>query len=266
MIMTKLPTYFISHGGGPWPWLPSMRAGMVALEQSLAAMPAEIGVTPKAILMVSGHWEADDFAVMASSKPPMVYDYGGFPEHNYSIKYSSPGAPALAIRAEELLNAAGLPTHLDQTRGYDHGVFSPMEVMYPNADVPLFQVAIRHNYDPAQHIALGKALAPLREEGVLIVGSGLSYHNMRGFGPQGKEPSAQFDAWLNDALLAAPQKREAFLLDWESAPSARACHPQEDHLIPLMAAVGAAWGEKATRVYHDQAVFGNITASSYRFG
>jgi aromatic ring-opening dioxygenase catalytic subunit (LigB family) len=264
--MPKLPTYFISHGGGPWPWLPDMRKGMAALEKSLAAMPDEIGVTPKAILMISGHWEEDDFAVMASAKPPMVYDYGGFPEHTYKITYAAPGAPALALRTEELLKAAGLPTHLDQSRGFDHGVFAPMEVMYPAADVPLFQVAIRHNYDPAQHIALGKALAPLREEGVLIVGSGLSFHNMRGFGPQGKLPSAEFDTWLNGALMSAPEKREALLLDWERAPSARACHPQEDHLIPLMAAVGAAYGEKATRVYYDQAVFGNITASSYRFG
>ena len=264
--MTKLPTYFISHGGGPWPWLPQMRAGMALLEKSLAAMPAEIGETPKAILMVSGHWEEDDFAVMASPKPPMVYDYGGFPDFTYQIKYSSAGAPALAQRIEQLLKQAGLPTHLDHTRGYDHGVFAPMQVMYPHADVPLLQVAIRHNYDPAQHFALGKALAPLRDEGVLIVGSGLSYHNMRGFGPQGKVPSAQFDAWLNEALMATPEKREALLLDWEMAPSARACHPQEDHLIPLMAAVGAAWGEQATRVYYDQAVFGQITASSYRFG
>ena len=264
--MPKLPTYFISHGGGPWPWLPEMRAGMAPLEKSLAAMPKEIGVKPKAILMISGHWEEDDFAVMASAHPPMVYDYGGFPAFTYEIKYSSLGSPAVAMRVEELLKGAGLPTHLDATRGYDHGVFAPMQVMYPAADVPLFQVAIRHSYDPAQHIALGKALAPLREEGVLIVGSGLSYHNMRGFGPQGKVPSAQFDAWLNEALMAAPEKREAELLEWEKAPSARACHPQEDHLIPLMAAVGAAWGEKATRVYYDQAVFGQITASSYRFG
>ncbi len=264
--MPKLPTYFISHGGGPWPWLPEMRAGMAALEKSLAAMPAEIGTTPKAILMISGHWEEDDFAVMASAHPPMVYDYGGFPAFTYEIKYASPGAPALAKRVEELLKVAGLPTHLDITRGYDHGVFAPMQVMYPQADVPLLQVAIRHTYDPAQHIALGKALAPLRDEGILIVGSGLSYHNMRGFGPQGKVPSAQFDAWLNEALMATPEKREALLLDWEKAPSARACHPQEDHLIPLMAAVGAAWGEPAIRVYHDEKVFGQITASSYRFG
>jgi aromatic ring-opening dioxygenase catalytic subunit (LigB family) len=267
LIMSKrLPTYFISHGGGPWPWIPDMRTMMRTLEVSLANMPQEIGVTPKAILMVSGHWEADDFAIMSSPAPGMVYDYGGFPPYTYQIKYAAPGAPQIAARVAELLKAAGLPTHLDGERGFDHGVFAPMEVMYPKADVPLFQVAIRHGYDPEQHLALGRALAPLRDEGVLIVGSGLSYHNLRRFGPAGKEPSAAFDAWLNTAMMADPATRVAALKAWEQAPAARICHPQEDHLIPLMAAVGAAEQEKATRVYHDTNVYGGVTASSYRFG
>ena len=264
--MARLPTYFISHGGGPWPWLPDMRKMMAPLETSLANMPKEVGETPKAILMISGHWEEDDFAVMSSPAPGMVYDYGGFPDFTYQIKYSAPGSPALAKRVEELLKAADLPTHLDATRGFDHGVFAPMQVMYPDAKVPLIEVSIRHSYDPRQHLALGKALAPLRDEGILIVGSGLSYHNLRGFAPQFREPSAQFDAWLHTAMMSAPEQRETFLIDWEKAPAARICHPQEDHLIPLMTAVGAAWSDKATRVYYDQKVFGNITASSYKFG
>jgi aromatic ring-opening dioxygenase catalytic subunit (LigB family) len=264
--MPKLPTYFISHGGGPWPWLPEMRKGMAKLEASLAAMQSELPEKPKAILMISGHWEQDDFAVMGLAHPPMVYDYGGFLDFTYKIKYSAPGAPAFAARVVALLKAAGLPTHLDTTQGYDHGTFAPMQIMYPNADMPLFQVSLKHKYDPAAHFSLGRALAPLRNEGVLIVGSGLSYHNMRGFGPQGKLPSAEFDTWLKSALMSAPAKREEMLLTWENAPSARACHPQEDHFIPLLAAVGAAENEVATRVYYDQAVFGMITASSYRFG
>jgi len=262
----RLPTYFISHGGGPWPWLPDMRKMMASLEVSLANMPKEIGVKPKAILMVSGHWEGPDFAVMSSAHPPMVYDYGGFPAFTYQIKYSAPGAPEVAKRVEELLKKAGLPTHLDGERGFDHGVFSPMQVMYPDADIPLLQVAINENYDPAAHFALGRALAPLRDEGVLIVGSGLSYHNLRLFGEPGRVPSAEFDKWLDHAVMADPKTREAELLKWESAPYARVCHPQEDHLVPLFAAVGAAENEKATRVYHDTKVFGAVTASSYRFG
>ncbi len=262
----KLPTYFISHGGGPWPWLPDMRAMLRSLEVSLAAMPSQIGGAPKAVLMISGHWEGPDFAVMASPRPPMVYDYYGFPPETYKIVYPAPGAPELAERTAGLLRGAGLATHLDSRQGYDHGTFAPMAVMFPKADVPTFQVSLNANYDPQAHWALGRALAPLREEGVLIVGSGLSYHNLRLFGPGARVPSTAFDGWLGETLAAAPEARREKLMAWEEAPYARTCHPQEDHFVPIFAALGAAEGEKATRVYHDENVFGGVTASSYRFG
>ncbi|MGA2045890.1 MAG: class III extradiol ring-cleavage dioxygenase [Roseiarcus sp.] len=263
---TRLPTYFISHGGGPWPWIPDMRAMFHNLEASLAAMAGEIGGAPKAVLMISGHWEGPDFAVMASPHPPMVYDYSGFPPETYEIVYPAPGAPELARRTLALLRGADLPAHLDEKRGFDHGVFAPMAVMFPKADVPTFQVSIKASYDPAVHWALGRALAPLREEGVLIVGSGLSYHNLRMFGPAAKAPSAAFDAWLGAALARDPAPRRESLMAWEQAPYARVCHPQEDHLVPLFAALGAAETEKATRVYHDADILGGVTASSYRIG
>jgi aromatic ring-opening dioxygenase catalytic subunit (LigB family) len=262
----KLPTYFISHGGGPWPWLPDMRRMLNSLEVSLANMPNEIGGPPKAILMVSGHWEGPEFAVMANAHPPMVYDYYGFPPETYKIVYPAPGAPELAKRTADLIAKAGLPTRLDDKQGFDHGVFAPMRIMFPNANVPTYQVSLKSGYDPAAHWALGRALAPLRDEGVLIVGSGLSYHNLRLFGPAAKAPSAAFDGWLGASLGKAPEARRDALMAWEQAPSARVCHPQEDHLVPLFAAVGAAEGEAATRVYHDANVFGGVTASSYRFG
>ena len=262
----KQPTFFISHGGGPWPWMPDMRAALHNLEVSLQRMVAELDERPKAILMISGHWEADEFAVMASPQPPMVYDYYNFPPETYEVTYPAPGAPDLAARAAGLIAAAGLPVHLDQSRGFDHGTFTPMVIMYPKADVPLFQVSLRKTYSPAEHVALGRALAPLREEGVLIVGSGLSYHNLRRFGPAAKEPSAAFDRWLNAALAQPPAARTDALLSWETAPSARVCHPQEDHFVPIFAALGAAEGEAATRIYHDTDLFGGVTASSYRFG
>jgi aromatic ring-opening dioxygenase catalytic subunit (LigB family) len=261
-----------------------MRRMLATLETSLARMPAEIGTRPKAVLMISGHWEAPDFAVMSSPHPPMVYDYSGFPAHTYQIKYSAPGAPDVAARAYELIKAAGLPSHLDAEQGFDHGTFAPMQIMYPlpsapggrlpggespgasKESMPLFQVSLKHGYDVAAHLALGRALAPLRSEGILIVGSGLSYHNLRLFGPGAKTPSAAFDAWLGEALAADPVRRVELLKAWETAPSARVCHPQEDHLVPLFAAVGAAEGERATRVYHDANVFGGVTASSWRFG
>lgn len=262
----RMPTYFISHGGGPWPWIPEMRRAFATLETALGAMPAELPEPPKAVLMISGHWEADDFAVMHAARPPMVYDYANFPPHTYEVTYPAPGAPALAERTACLIADSGLDTRLDDSRGYDHGVFVPMAVMYPEAKIPLYQVAIRHDYDPAAHMALGRALAPLRDEGVLIVGSGLSYHNLRLFGPAAKVPSTEFDAWLTDALALPPADRTAALLEWEKAPSARVAHRQEDHLVPLFAALGAAEGEAATRVYHETGIFGGVTASSFRFG
>jgi aromatic ring-opening dioxygenase catalytic subunit (LigB family) len=262
----KLPTYFISHGGGPWPWMPDMRQSMHVLEAALQDMPRQIGVTPKAIVMVSGHWEDATFAVMSNPRPGMLYDYYGFPPHTYNVVYPAPGAPEVAQRVQSLIAAAGLPTRLDADRGFDHGAFSPLEVMYPEANVPVVQLSLQQGLDPAQHIALGRALAPLRDEGVLIVGSGLSYHNLRLFGPAGRAPSQAFDDWLQAAMGAAPAQREAQLLQWESAPSARTAHPREEHLIPLMVAVGAAFDEEASCVYHEEGVFGGVTASSFRLG
>jgi aromatic ring-opening dioxygenase catalytic subunit (LigB family) len=264
--MSRLPTYFISHGGGPWPWIANMRASLKSLETSLAHMPAEIGEKPKAILMISGHWEDDAFAVMTAAKPGMVYDYYGFPPETYKITYPAPGAPEIALRAAELIKAAGLPVRLDAEYGFDHGTFAPAYVMYPDADVPIFQVSMQHGYSPAAHFALGRALAPLRDEGVLIVGSGLSYHNLRLFGPGAKVPSKAFDDWLAEVMALPGPARTAALLDWEKAPFARVCHAQEDHLVPLFAALGAAEGEAASMVYHDENVFGGVTASSYRIG
>ena len=264
--MTRQPTHFISHGGGPWPWIAEMRAALGPLEDSLAALPADLPEPPKAILMISGHWEAREVRVMHAAKPPMVYDYSGFPRHTYDITYPAPGAPALAERAAELIGAAGLPVALDDARGFDHGTFVPAYVMYPEADVPVFQVSMLETYDPEDHFRLGRALAPLRDEGVLIVGSGLSYHNLRLFGPGARAPSEAFDAWLGETLALPAPERTARLLDWESAPHARTCHAREDHLVPLFAALGAAEDEAATRTYHQKMIFGGVTASSWRFG
>lgn len=262
----RQPSYFISHGGGPWPWIPDMRKALSPLEESLAAMPADLPAPPTAILMISGHWEAREVRVMHAARPPMVYDYGGFPPHTYEIVYPAPGAPALAERAAGLIAAAGLPVALDETRGFDHGTFVPAYAMYPAADVPIFQVSMLKSYDPGEHVRLGRALAPLRDEGVLIVGSGLSYHNLALFGPGARVPSQAFDAWLGAALALPPRERTAKLMDWESAPHARTCHAREDHLVPLFVALGAAEDAPATRVYHQDMIFGGVTASSWRFG
>ena len=262
----RFPTYFISHGGGPWPYMPEMASAMHALADSLVDIPRQLGQTPKAVLMITAHWEANAFTLGTNPNPGMVYDYGGFAPHTYQVIYPAPGAPALAQRVQGLLQAAGLPLALDPQRGYDHGTFVPLAVMYPDAQLPVLQMSLRTGLNPAEHIALGRALAPLRDEGVLIVGSGLSYHNLRAFGPQAKAPSQAFDDWLQATLTAPPAKREALLNDWERAPAARQSHPREEHVLPLMVALGAAHADTATCVYHEDGVFGGVTVSSFRFG
>ena len=266
---TRLPTYFISHGGGPWPYLDGpFRRTFDQLEQSLLDIRKELNDAPRAVLVISGHWEENGFAISSGEQPGMVYDYSGFPEHTYHIRYKAPGSPALAARVQELLGAGGVDARLDPDRGFDHGTFSIMKPLYPGEDIPLVQLSIDRSYDPALHLKLGRLLAPLRDEGVLIIGSGLSYHNLReARGDEGVEPSRQFDAWLHQTLLGAkPEERTERLLHWEQAPLARAAHPEEDHLIPLMAVVGAAEEENGAVVYHQKDLFGRITASSFRFG
>lgn len=263
--MSLMPTYFISHGGGPWPWLPAWRSEFAPLEASLRDMPGQLPEKPKAVLSISGHWEDDAFAVMSAPKPPMEYDYYGFPPETYEITYPAPGAPDIAQEAADLIAVAGLPARLDAKQGFDHGTFVPLHVMYPEADVPLFQVSLQKGYDPAAHFAMGRALAPLREKGVLIIGSGLSYHNLKFMNPTARVPSEAFDTWLDEALALTPEDRTKALLDWETAPYARTCHEKEDHFAPIFAALGAAESGKATRIYHQKNIFGGVTASGYRF-
>jgi aromatic ring-opening dioxygenase catalytic subunit (LigB family) len=261
----RLPTYFVSHGGGPWPWVPEMAVALKSLAASLADMPRQIGRLPKAVLLVTAHWEAPVFTLGAHPQPGMVYDYGGFPPHTYQIVYPAPGAPQLAQRVHELVAAAGLPVALDGHRGYDHGTFVPLFLMYPQAQVPVLQVSLRRGLDAAEHLEFGRALAPLRDEGVLIVGSGLSYHNLQAFGPMARAPSEAFDAWLHETMAAPSAQRAHRLQNWQSAPAARQAHPREEHLLPLMVAVGAAGEDAATCVYQERGIFGGITASSFRF-
>jgi aromatic ring-opening dioxygenase catalytic subunit (LigB family) len=236
------------------------------LDHSLRAIPGQLGVTPTAILMVTAHWIEREFAVSAHPQPPMIYDFGGFPEHTYHVKYSAPGSPLLAGRVQALLQGAGLPVHLDPARGFDHGTYAPLAPMYPDANVPVVQLSIHRRFDPETHLQVGRALAPLRKEGVLILGSGLSFHNLGIFGPEGAEPSKAFDRWIQETLAASPAERWSRLTQWSAAPSARKAHPREDHLLPLMVAVGAAENEPANIIYHEEAFMGSWTLSGFRFG
>lgn len=234
----------------------------------LRGFDAEVGRRPRAVLVVSGHWEAPRATVNTGASPSLLFDYYGFPDHTYALSYPAPGSPEVAARVADLLDAAGIETDTDDRRGFDHGVFVPFMLIYPEADVPLAQLSLRDDLDPAAHLAIGRALAPLRDEGVLIVGSGLSYHNLRGIFSNDAgavEASDCFDRWLTGIVEADdPGEREAGLIAWERAPAARAAHPREDHLIPLMVAAGAAGDDRGRRIYTDR-MFGKAV-SAYRFG
>ncbi|WP_165765557.1 DODA-type extradiol aromatic ring-opening family dioxygenase [Burkholderia puraquae] len=269
MSQYRLPSYFVSHGGGPWPYMTgAFRSNFSKLEQSLLDMRAELGDLPKAVLMVSGHWEEAGFAISSAERPGMVYDYYGFPDELYHIEYRAPGSAMLARRVRHLLLAGGIDARLDPNRGFDHGTFSVMKPLYPDEDIPVVQLSLDPGFDSARHLTVGRALAPLRDEGVLIIGSGLSFHNLPAMrDASGYEPSLHFDTWLQRTLVHShSSERAALLVDWDQAPHARDAHPREDHLLPLMVAVGAAWDEPGSTIYHQTNFAGGLTVSSFRFG
>ena len=264
--MTRFPTLFLSHGGGPWPFMEDRRVQYAKTAAEFGRLPQLLPERPKAVLVITGHWEADAFTVSTSPQPPMVYDYYGFPEHTYHLKYPAPGQPKLAAQVKALLTQAGLDCREDPNQGFDHGTFVPLGLMYPAADMPIVLLSMKSSYDAAEHIRVGRAIASLRDEGILIVGSGLTYHNMRGFNrPESKPVSYDFEAYLNEAIgNPDAARRNAMLVDWENAPSARLAHPREDHLLPLMVAAGAAGSDTGKRVFVDEV--SNVAMASYVFG
>ncbi|HEV7386179.1 MAG TPA: class III extradiol ring-cleavage dioxygenase [Phenylobacterium sp.] len=261
-----LPTLFIPHGAGPCFFMDWTRGPADTWDRTatwLKGLVANLSERPKAILVVSGHWEEPVFTVGSSAKPPMIFDYYGFPEETYRLRFDAPGSPALAARVRELLSAAGLPTAEDPERGYDHGVFVPLLLSTPDADIPVVQLSLRADLDPQAHLAAGRALAPLRDEGVLIVGSGMTWHNMGGFSPAFTAKSQAFDAWLGEAMID-PGRRDEAIRHWDQGPYAREAHPREEHLAPLFVAAGAAEGEAGRVDFRDQAM--DVALSGYQFG
>ncbi|MBX2882186.1 MAG: dioxygenase [Granulosicoccus sp.] len=242
------------------------KADYAKLADSLSALPGTLESEPDAILMVSAHWEEPTYSLTGNSAPPMIYDYFGFPEHTYQVSYPAPGNPELADRVNTLLNKKGIASRIDPDRGFDHGMYSPLAVIYPDAAMPVVQLSLKNNLDPQDHLALGAALQPLREENVLIIGSGLSYHNLSAFTASASAPSAEFDQWLTKTVttLDSDARREA-LLRWEDAPAARFAHPKEEHLIPLMVAAGAAGDDSGKLAFHQSDFLGGISVSNYRF-
>jgi 4,5-DOPA dioxygenase extradiol len=264
----KQPTLFIPHGGGPCffmnqnaPCDPMWRP----MEAYLKTIIADLPERPSAILIVSGHWEEPKFTLQVGKHPALMFDYHGFPAHTYDLRFDAPGAPDIARAAAALLNDAGFATAEDAARGWDHGVFIPLLVALPDADIPIVQLSLRADLDPGSHIAVGRALARLRDRGVLIIGSGMSFHNMGVRGGQATAPADQWDAALTAAITNPdPQARAALLGDWTALPNARFAHPREEHLLPLMVALGAGQDDAAVQAYHDHVLGWAISA--YRFG
>ena len=263
-----MPTWFIPHGGGPcffMDWNPPDAWHKTAdfLKNLAATLPRQ----PKAILMVSAHWLEPQIIVTSGAQPSLIYDYVGFPRHTYALKYPAAGFPVLAEQIVASLNAKGIPSATDAQRGFDHGMFIPLLLMFPKADVPVVQLSLHNKLHPGQHLAVGEALQYLRAQDVLIIGSGMSFHNMGAYGnPQYSSVSDVFDEWLTQAVSALPSERTQLLTHWAQAPHARDCHPPgaEEHLLPLMVVAGAAGEDWGRKVFSDRVL--ETTLSAFNFG
>ena len=235
---------FISHGGGPMPLLGDL--GHREMVDRLTELAATLS-KPSAILLVSAHWEEAVPTITSGANPPLIYDYYGFPAEAYKIEYPCPGEPALAQQVYQALGQAGIPARLDDQRGFDHGLFVPLKLMYPAAEIPCIQLSLVNSLDASAHLAVGKALQALNYGNLLVIGSGFSFHNMRAFfleqTPDIQARNQAFEDWLEracgDTALQEPERAER-LVHWERAPHARFCHPREEHLLPLHVCYGLA--------------------------
>lgn len=248
---------YIPHGGGPLPLLghAGHDAMNLFLKEIAAMMPK-----PEAVVVLSAHWENDPSLVTSHSAPELVYDYYGFPRQAYEIEYPAAGYPELALKAAVLLNEAGINAKAEGKRGFDHGVYIPLTLMLPQADVPCIQISLIKGLDAEKHLLMGQALRPLLRENIWLLGSGFSFHNMRGFDLQAGSgspsmPDTQnrsFQDWLKKTCAdekTSPEQQRQNLLNWEQAPAARHCHPREEHLLPLMVCAGAAGYRPAHKVF-----------------
>lgn len=259
------PVLYLPHGGGPLPILGDK--GHEEMVSFLKEIVAKLG-EPSAIVVISAHWEEEQATITSNSHPEIIYDYYGFPAEAYTIQYAAPGNPELAKEMYTLLMASGIPARLDEQRGFDHGLFVPLKPMYPQAQIPCIQLSLLKNLDPRKHIALGKAIASLREKNILIIGSGMSFHNLKTFFPKEIDSSKEnegFDHWLIETCThpdISSEQREQRLIEWEQAPFARFCHPREEHLLPLHVCFGIACADSpiAKVVFNGQIMGKKVTS------
>lgn len=265
---SRIPTLFIPHGGGPcffMDWTMGPADTWDPMAQWLRNLGREFEQV-EAMVVISAHWEEPTITLQTGARPDLLFDYYGFPSHTYDLKWPAPGAPALASRISGLLAARGIDTADDPTRGFDHGVFVPLKVAFPEARIPTLQISLKQGLDPRTHLELGEALAPLRDEGVLIVGSGMSFHNMRAMMAGGGRASAalEFDESLTSVCAGEPAACREQLARWHELPHARYCHPREEHLLPLMVVAGAAAGDQGRKIFSDRVMGADVAA--FQFG
>lgn len=264
----RLPALYIPHGGGPcfyMEWTMGPPDTWDRMAEWLNGLGQQFGHV-KALLVISAHWEEQTVTVQSGEMPPLFFDYYGFPPHTYELTWPAPGAPAVAARVQELLAHAGISSTTDPRRGFDHGAFVPLKIAYPSAEIPTLQLSLDSSLDAAAHLRIGRALAPLRDERVLIIGAGMSFHNMGAMMRPGSSlaRSQRFDEWLVKTCVGKPEARDELLAGWEHAPEARYCHPREEHLIPLMVSAGAASGEVGRHIFRDQVMGAQVSA--FEFG
>ena len=262
----RQPALFLPHGGGPcffmdWSWGPAdtWQSTRRFLEGLAGTLPAP----PRALLVISGHWEEPSFTVNSAASPELIFDYTGFPQHTYQLTWPAPGSPDLAFEVAGRLQGAGLPTSVS-ARGFDHGVFVPLKVAFPEAKVPVVTLSLARSLDPSLHLDAGRELRTLRDEGVLIIASGMSFHNLRAyFLPETRVRAQAFDHWLRQSVESPGEERRRRLIAWRDAPQAAFSHPRAEHLLPLMVASGAGGDLPGKQIFSDEPMGAAISA--YRF-
>jgi len=267
----RMPTIYLSHGAGPCFFVDRLPGFPERFWDNLRAylqsIPSRIGRKPRAVVVISAHWECLKPTLHFAEQYQLLYDYYGFPADAYSLKYSASGEPEVAANLQALLERAGIECGVEHSRGLDHGVFVPLKLIYPEADVPVVQISLVKSLDAKVHLAMGRAIESIRDEDVLIVGSGSSYHNLSSFfsqHPLANKRAEQFDDWLEKVVRDPEEFRNEQLLRWSQAPGAVECHPRSEHLMPLLVVAGAAGADVGRNVYREK-LFGKVL-SAFHFG